>query len=108
MRVFPPAAGQACAGEVYADDGLSFDFRRGASVRVRATCSVGADGATTVNVAAREGRFVPWWTELRVEVVGMTAGSGVVNGAAAKVEKTALGSAVVVRDSGRAATFVLR
>ncbi|GAC1426928.1 MAG: glycoside hydrolase family 31 protein [Acidobacteriaceae bacterium] len=108
LRVFPPAAGQACAGEVYADDGVSYDYRRGAFARVRATCSVGADGAVTVSVAAREGSFVPWWTEVRVEVVGLAAGSAQVNGAAAQVEKTPLGSALVLRALGRPATVVLR
>ena len=108
LRVFPPEAGKACAGEVYADDGVSYDYRRGTFARLRATCSVGADGAVTVSLSAREGRFAPWWTEVRVEVVGSAAGSAQVNGTAARVEKTPLGSALVLRDSGRATTVVLR
>ncbi len=72
LRVFPGAAGEACGGEVYTDDGHSFDFKKGMYARVKFTCAVAADGAVTVAVAKQEGSWKPWWTAYRVEVVGWT------------------------------------
>jgi alpha-glucosidase len=77
LRVFPLAVGlntpgEACAGEVYADDGHSFDFRNGAFARVRFACSVAPDGAVVVEIGSQEGRWKPWWHEYRVEVAGWT------------------------------------
>jgi len=77
LRVYPLATGlatlgEACAGEVYTDDGHSFDFRQGAFARIRFTCSAAADGSLNVEIAAQEGKWKPWWHEYRVEVVGWT------------------------------------
>ena len=69
LRVFPPTSGEACAGEVYTDDGHSFDFRNGAFARVHFTCSVAADGSVHVEIAKQEGNWRPWWHDYRVEVV---------------------------------------
>ena len=69
LRVFPPAGGEACAGEVYTDDGHSFDFRNGEFARIHFTCSVAADGSLHVEIAKQEGNWRPWWHDYRVEVV---------------------------------------
>jgi alpha-glucosidase len=69
LRVFPPNNSEACAGEVYTDDGHSFDFRNGAFARIRFTCSVAADGSLHVEIAKQEGNWRPWWHEYRVEAV---------------------------------------
>lgn len=79
LRVYPLAAGlntpgESCSGEVYADDGHSFDFKRGEFARVKFSCAVGADGGLTFEVAKQEGKWKPWWKEYRVEVVGWTPG----------------------------------
>ena len=103
LRVFPPAPGEPCAGEVYQDDGVSFDFQKGKFARLKLTCSASADGAVTVQVAAREGSFQPWWNALRVEVVGF-----VPKAKNAGMTKTALGWAVDVSDSGQAQTVSFR
>jgi alpha-glucosidase len=76
LRVFPLASGpnssESCAGEVYTDDGHSFDFRQGEFARIRFTCSVVADGSLHVEIAKQEGHWKPWWHEYRVEVVSWT------------------------------------
>jgi alpha-glucosidase len=76
LRVFPlasgPASSEPCAGEVYTDDGHSFDFRQGEFARIRFTCSVAADGSLHVEIAKQEGHWRPWWHEYRVEVVSWT------------------------------------
>jgi alpha-glucosidase len=69
LRVFLPTKGEACAGEVYIDDGHSFAFRNGDFARVHFTCSVAADGSVHVEIAKQEGNWRPWWHDYRVEVV---------------------------------------
>ena len=69
LRVFLPTSGEACAGEVYTDDGHSFDFRNGEFARVHFTCSVAADGSVQMEIAKQEGNWQPWWHDYRVEVV---------------------------------------
>ncbi len=71
LRVFPPAAAtDPCDGEVYTDDGHTFDFRNGNFARIHFTCSQSTDGAVHVQIAKQEGTWKPWWREYRVEVVG--------------------------------------
>ncbi len=69
LRVFPPNSGEACAGEVYSDDGHSFDFRNGDFARIHFTCSAASDGSLHVEIAKQEGNWRPWWREYRVEAV---------------------------------------
>ena len=69
LRIFPPNSGEACAGEVYTDDGHTFDFRNGEFARVHFTCSAAADGSLHVEIAKQEGNWRPWWHEYRVEAV---------------------------------------
>ncbi len=69
LRVFPAEPGEPCAGDVYADDGVSFAFRQGRSARVHFSCAVDAVGALTLTVGGRVGSFTPWWTAVRLEVV---------------------------------------
>lgn len=81
LRIYPLAPGlntpgESCAGEVYTDDGHSFDFRKGVFARVHFTCSVAADGSMRVSIGKQEGTWKPWWREYRVEVVGWTPKSG--------------------------------
>jgi len=75
LRVFPLIAGarssgEDCAGEVYTDDGHTFDFKRGQFARIHFNCAVEGDGSVTVRIGKQEGTWQPWWSEYRVEVVG--------------------------------------
>ena len=36
------------------------------------SCEVRPDGSLTVHLSAREGSFVPWWKQVRVEAFGWT------------------------------------
>jgi alpha-glucosidase len=69
LRVYPPAKGESCEGEVYTDDGHSFNFRNGEFARLHFTCSVADDGSLHVQVAKQEGNWHPWWRQYRVEAV---------------------------------------
>ncbi len=90
LRVFPPAPGEPCAGEVYTDDGHSFDFKQGAYARVKFTCTASPDGSVHVNIAAQEGKWTPWWSAYRVEFVGSlkSAGQAEVNGHTVPMSQT--------------------
>lgn len=71
LRVYVPAENQSCRGSVYSDDGHSLNYRKGEVYRLKATCNVATDGAVTLILAPSERGFQPWWTSLRVELVGM-------------------------------------
>ena len=71
LRVYPATDPSApCTGEVYVDDGHSFDFRKGDYARIAFSCAVQPDGSLAVTVAPQQGRFHPWWTEYRFEIYG--------------------------------------
>ncbi len=83
LRVFPLTPGfdssaSACAGEVYTDDGHTFDFRTGAFARIHFSCSAVADGALTVTIGKQEGTWKPWWHEYRIELAGLDPQTSVV------------------------------
>jgi alpha-glucosidase len=70
LRVYPPTAiGNDCAGSIYLDDGISYNFKNGNFLRTSFTCRLTAQGII-VTVAPRQGTFVPWWKQLSVEVYG--------------------------------------
>jgi alpha-glucosidase len=80
LRVY---VGQNCHGDFYQDNGKSFAFRSGQFFRRHFSCEVKPDGSLTIHLGAREGSFVPWWKEVRVEAFGWasqtkqaTSGSG--------------------------------
>ena len=106
LRVFPPLAGGACAGDLYQDDGISFDFRKGAFLRLHLTCSTDAKGAVTVQIPAREGKFQPWWTEYRIELVGAKASHATIAGKTSATTSTSLGVALTVADTAQPQTIV--
>ncbi len=101
LRVFP---GEHCAGSIYQDDGTTYDFRQGKYFRQQFTCAQAADGTVTINLLKPEGTFVPWWTEVRVEVVGVPsiAISATQGKQKAGVETTPLGRATTFRFTGKA------
>ena len=70
LRVYPPSAtGAECSGNLYLDDGLSYDFKKGEYLRDLFTCRLTAQGLI-VTVAPRQGSFAPWWNLLSIEVYG--------------------------------------
>ena len=73
LRLYPATdRNTPCAGEVYLDDGHSFDFRKGQYARVRFACSLAKDGSLSLHVAPQQGSFAPWWTHYRLEIYGWT------------------------------------
>jgi len=102
LRVYVPASGASCSGEIYQDDGATYDFRHGAYFRQSFTCSIATNGALSVDLAKPEGSFTPWWKEIRVEVIGFAAKSASLENRSITAEKTSLGSAVTIPNTGNA------
>ncbi len=70
LRVYPPTApGKDCAGSLYLDDGVSYDFKKGDFLRVEFSCKLAANGLD-ISVSPHEGSFTPWWSQLSLEVYG--------------------------------------
>ncbi len=99
LRVYVPATGsgpaapgvdEPCGGEVYADDGHTFDYRHGAYSRLKFTCKLGPDGSLAVDIARPEGKWKPWWHEYRVELIGWTPGKreATINGHSGALSQT--------------------
>ena len=82
LRVYPPSAiTDACSGSVYLDDGITYNFRKGAYTRVNFTCTTEA-GGLTVTIQPRQGSFTPWWSTLAVEVYGASKPASAVSSSA--------------------------
>ncbi|MDE1163001.1 MAG: glycoside hydrolase family 31 protein [Acidobacteriaceae bacterium] len=108
LRVFPPATGEACSGDLYTDDGLTFNFRKGQFFREHFTCSAAADGSLTVTLDAPKGSFKPWFHTLRIEVVGSKATTATLAGKSLSLEHSEIGQAVIFTPSQKPQTITLR
>jgi alpha-glucosidase len=97
LRVYPPMqtsrtsattpSETPCEGSLYLDDGLSYAYKQGNSLRQKFTCAVTRDTtghptAITVTIGAHEGPYQPWWTQYQVEIYNATqpATSATANG----------------------------
>ena len=70
LQIYP---GKDCHGEVYLDDGVSFDFRRGQFLRMSFTCEI-SGGTLSVKASAHEGSYPAWWKTIRMQVFGAEGG----------------------------------
>jgi alpha-glucosidase len=66
LRVYP---GTDCRGSLYLDDGNTFAYKRGESLRMNFSCQKTSDGIS-VHIGKHEGSYRPWWNEIRVELLG--------------------------------------
>jgi alpha-glucosidase len=67
LRVYP---GEHCHGSIYLDDGHTYNFMHGESLRTDYTCQQSADGLT-LTISPRRGTFKPWWDATVLEIYGM-------------------------------------
>lgn len=79
LRIYTAdGAGAPCRGDLYLDDGKSYAFEHGDSLRVQFTCHVTNDGLR-LHIGAHEGSHPAWWTEIRAEVYGWKPSKGTVS-----------------------------
>jgi len=69
LRVYP---GERCYGSIYLDDGHTYNFMQGESLRTEYSCKQSVD-ALTLTISARKGSFKPWWDATSLEIYGMKA-----------------------------------
>jgi alpha-glucosidase len=62
LRVYP---GPDCSGQLYQDDGHSFNYRTGGAMRLAMSCSA-TENSASITLAPQQGGYKPWFTELRV------------------------------------------
>ena len=66
LDIYP---GADCRGDLYFDDGGTFEHLKGKYLRQTVRCTITADGLR-IEFDKREGRHVPWWKEIAVTVHG--------------------------------------
>jgi alpha-glucosidase len=106
LRVYP---GPECEGSLYLDDGSSFDYRNGDSLRLNFSCTETAHGMQ-VKIAPRDGKFAPWWSSIELVVYGWNADSatdtidGAPSAAAPRVDPQSHSVTLAFPDSGKGTT----
>ena len=66
LRIY---AGDECAGHLYLDDGKTYDYIKGASLRMEFQCEVTAD-SLRVHLGKHQGSYPAWWRQIRLEIYG--------------------------------------
>ena len=102
LRVYPGAPGDPCEGSLYLDDGKSYAYRHGDSLRIAFSCTV-SDGRLQIHIGRRQGSYPAWWHQIRAEVYGFAATSAQMAGSAEPITPDRSGNAVAftVPDDGR-------
>lgn len=70
VHVYP---GEDCAGTLYDDDGISMGYRSGKFYRQDVTCTGKRGALSSVNFAAAQGKWQPWWRQIDLIIHDSTA-----------------------------------
>jgi len=101
LRVY---AGDACAGHLYLDDGKTYAYKAGVSLRMDFQCEVRADGIT-LRLGEHKGSYPAWWKQIRIEIYGWSPRKRTVrlNGisADAMLDSSTTRVALTIPDDGR-------
>jgi len=63
--------GPDCQGHLYFDDGVSFDYKKGAYLRQNISCqSNAALDKVSLDFGPREGQYHAWWSQIRLIIHG--------------------------------------
>jgi alpha-glucosidase len=65
LLVFP---GDNCSGDLYLDDGHTFNYQRGEYLRTSFSCSVNATNSVAVQINAAQGSYKPWFQQLELKI----------------------------------------
>jgi alpha-glucosidase len=66
LRVY---VGDGCAGHLYLDDGRTYAYKNGASLRMDFSCEVTAEGLR-INLTKHQGAYPAWWRQIHIEIYG--------------------------------------
>ncbi len=67
LRVYP---GDNCHGALYQDDGHSYEYQKGAFLRVSYSCAT-LNGALSVTSHVERDGFKPWWNTIEMRIYGL-------------------------------------
>ena len=106
LRVYP---GPDCHGSLYSDDGHTFAYRGGEFLKMKFTCATGTNGGLSMHVGAHEGTFSAWWSQIQVEVFGLTLSAPSVEWRNQRVDSTIRSGAltVLLPDDGKGFDLVI-
>ncbi|MEO1968786.1 MAG: TIM-barrel domain-containing protein [Sphingomonadaceae bacterium] len=99
LNVYP---GPDCHGTLYDDDGHSLDFERGGYARQQVSCTMAGDHLTSLTISAREGKYVPWWKQLRIVIHGAEGYTASIAGKPIAMTKSNGGSSFTIPASAGA------
>ena len=111
LRLYPASDHSApCAGEVYTDDGNSFDYRKNNYARVSFSCSLTQDGSLSLKILPEEGTFTPWWTQYRLEIYNWTPklGTASLSSTSLSLQPNHVGWSVIIPANPRGEVVQLR
>jgi alpha-glucosidase len=80
LRVYTPRfagnnGANDCRGSLYFDDGKSYAYLKGESLRMDFSCEVTPD-ALRVKIGMHDGSYAPWLKEIRIEIFGWSTKKG--------------------------------
>jgi len=109
LRVFP---GDRCEGYLYQDDGATFAYRQGESLRMHFTCDTSSkDAQLAIHISPHEGQYPAWWKQIALEINGMVrpATSVIINGhSAAFNAQSGCPLVINVADDGKGMEILIR
>jgi alpha-glucosidase len=108
LRVY---AGDGCAGHLYLDDGKTYAYKTGASLRMDFHCEVSADGIL-LRLGEHKGSYPAWWKQIRIEIYGWLARKRTahLNGERTDVtmDSSKTGVTITIPDDGRGEVLELK
>lgn len=102
-------AGPDCSGNLYQDDGHTYDYQHGEYLRMKFSCSTTIAGFE-LRAAAQQGTYPAWWKNIRVEVYGWkpSAGAAALDGRPLASGVSAISNGIAVTVPANAKGFQLR
>jgi alpha-glucosidase len=96
-------AGPDCRGSLYVDDGHTYAYTHGDSLRMNFSCNIAPD-ALTLNIS-EQGTYKPWWKDIRLEIYGWKPPNNTAklegSGAPPPINRTADATIIMLPETGR-------
>ena len=93
-------AGPDCRGSLYLDDGHTYAYTHGDSLRMSFTCNITPE-ALTLNIT-EQGTYKPWWKDIRLEIYGWQphANAATLNNSTLAVEHSGEATTLTLPETG--------
>jgi len=93
-------AGPDCRGSLYLDDGHTYAYTHGDSLRMSFTCNITPE-ALTLNIT-EQGTYKPWWKDIRLEIYGWQphANAATLNNSTLAVEPSGEATTLTLPETG--------